>query len=264
MTRLDPLQFQGDVFFVTQGGNAVTDVGNFTWEVAYYEATPAARLSISSNILNRSNLNLFRFVYKEIDNVDILTGAQWCTAEDLGEWYSEHYDITDERMVDEGITYAIVDDMHPLDFGPGLVAYFPPDEGDMFAMLIPYDDTSISFYVFLTTDSGMYGRYWLLDEGESPEDSGYFFRGTILAMQKANDSSGAGNLGKSGESSSEISGEISQGVIAKTDSGSHKLLQIEQGAPMATQLFAPENVSTAFDRLSNVYELQVKPSRALD
>lgn len=264
MTRLDPLRFQGDVYFVTQGGGAITDVGNFTWEAAYYEATPAAKLSITSNILNRSNLTLVRLVYKEIDKVDILTGTQWTTAEEIGTWYSESYEITDERISSEGKTYAVVDDMHPLDYGPGLVGYFPPGEGEMYALMVPYDDTTSSFYAFLATDSGMYGRYWMLDEGETPEGNGYFFRGTALAMQEANDSSGIGAILSRSGADPEWSEVSSQLALSRADGGSLKALEVEQTEQMANPLFAPEDISSVFEKLSSAYEQKVKISRDLD
>ena len=73
----DPLQYRGDVFFVTNGGTTVSDVGNFTWSVTQTEGSPGATLTISSNILNVNNLSLERFVYVEEDKIDILTGADW-------------------------------------------------------------------------------------------------------------------------------------------------------------------------------------------
>ena len=185
-TSIDPLVFEGQVFFVLEPGVQEEVVGSFRWETRVVNAAPAARLSITSNILNDSNLQLIRFAYLEEDEVDAVTGGDWTIATRiLGITFGDHYAISDERLVDDGISYARVLDLGDTD-KQGLVGYFPPGEGDFYAMLVQFDEDTDIFYVFFANNGNMYGRFWLLDEGETPTGDGNFFRGVADTLQVQN------------------------------------------------------------------------------
>lgn len=179
----DPMRYRGDVFSVTNGGSAASDVGSFTWEAGIFEASPAATLDISSNILNRSNLSLVRFSYVEDDKVDMFTAGNWdIITRILSVSFGESYGISDERYVDDGITYAVVFDNSQPD-NMGIVGYFPPARGDVFAMLVEFDTNTNEFYVFYASDTEMFGRSWLLDDGEDPTGNGYYFHASADTFQ---------------------------------------------------------------------------------
>jgi hypothetical protein len=184
----DPLKFGGDVFFVSNGGSTVKDVGNFTWTVTYFQGAPAAKLTLTSNILNVTNLTLVRFGYVETDKVDMLSGANWnITRRILGVGFSDHYAITDNRTIGEnGRVYAIIENNEQPD-RVGIVGYVSPEDGDYYAMLVEFNDDGTNvFYVFFSNNTDMYGRYWLLDEGEKLSGDGYYFRGGIDSLQEYN------------------------------------------------------------------------------
>ena len=181
---LDPLTFEGDVFFVTEPGVRQDDVGDFRWVSTDDEASPAVRLTITSNILNRTNLSLVRTSYVETDKVDMLTGGDWnIIGRIMGISFGDHYSIIDTRIVQDGITYAGVVDAADTD-KIGVVAYYPPEDGNAYGMLVPLTDTSNAFYVFYANNTDMYGRYWLLSEGDSPSGDGHYFRGSADTMQE--------------------------------------------------------------------------------
>ncbi len=192
MTSLDPLIFQGDVFSVNNNGSTITDVGNFTWSVTQFEASPAATLTISSNILNMNSLALIRFSYAEIDKVDMFTGGDWNIVRRLlGITFGDHYGITDVRIKSDGKTFAgIIDNSEPDKIG--VIGYFPPDEGDLYSMLVQFDDDTNAFYVFFASDTDMYGRYWLLDEGETVSGNGSYFHGNADTIQSTDSGGGGG------------------------------------------------------------------------
>jgi hypothetical protein len=184
----DPLKFRGDVFFVTNGGSTVRNVGDFTWTVTYFEGAPAAKLTLSSNILDVTNLPLIRFSYAETDKVDMLSGANWnINRRILGTGFSDHYAITDNRTTGEnGRVYAIIEDNEQPD-RVGIVGYVSPEDGDYYAMLVEFNDKGTNaFYVFFANNTNMYGRYWLLDEGEELKGDGNYFRAGIDSLQEYN------------------------------------------------------------------------------
>ncbi len=179
---------------MSNGGSTSTDVGSFTWVVSGFEASPAARLTLTSNILDVNNLALIRFSYVEIDKVDMISGGDWnIVRRVLGVTFGDHYDITDERSVDDGITFALVRDNSVLN-KIGVIAYFPPDKGDNYAMFIEFIDDTNVFYVFVASDTDMYGRYWLLDEGEDLTGNGSYFRGSADTIQSTGSGGGGGGV----------------------------------------------------------------------
>jgi len=183
--------FQGNVYFISNGGSTATDVGNFTWSVGEFEAEPAALLTITSNILNATNLGLVRLSYAEIDKVDVLTGGHWNIIRRMSnETFGDHYEITDTRVVEEEVTYARVIDQYDTNL-EGLVGYAQVEEGDFYVMLVEFDFGDFLFYAFLATDTDMYGRYWLLGPDEEPTGDGYHFRGAADTMQAASSGSSA-------------------------------------------------------------------------
>lgn len=267
MSQLDPLRFTGDVYFVTQGGGAISDVGNFTWSVTQFEASPAASLSISSNILNRSNLQLVRFVYSEIDKIDTITGADWDIVEHILITFGSNYAITDERFYDDGQTYVIVGNNDD-DDDIGVASYFPSGEGDAYALMIPLDVDTDNFYVFYATDSNLYGRFWLLDDGESPTNSGYYFHGSIASMQAENNSTGDGGGGGGATVTSDSPPVIfSDSGLAKNAAADQKALKelaYDQGSSLPEPMFSQDVVSSIFERLSRVYRNETVSGGRLD
>ena len=194
LTPEDPLKFRGDVFFVSNGGTTVKDVGSFTWLVTQAGAAPAATLTLSSNILDVTNLVLTRFSYAEIDEVDMLTGGDWnIVRRILGITFGDSYDITDTRVVVDGITAAGIVDNADTD-KIGVVAYFPPSQGDSYAMILEFSGDTEVFYIFFATNADMYGRYWLLDEGESPTGDGSYFHGNADTPQLTGGGGGTGSM----------------------------------------------------------------------
>jgi hypothetical protein len=185
MTSNDPPRFQGNVYFISNNGTAAADVGNFTWTAGNHEAAPAALLTLSSNILNVTNLGLARFSYAEIDKVDMLTGGDWnITRRVDGSTFGDQYSIDDTRMVEDGITYAgVVDNWDP-DL-EGLVGYFADPGGDFYGMLVEFDSVSSVFYIFIGNDTDLYGRYWFLEDDEEPTGGGDHFRAAADSMQVA-------------------------------------------------------------------------------
>jgi len=181
----DPLRYRGDVFSVTNNGSSTTDVGDFTWEVFIVEASPAARLTISSDILNKSDLSLIRFSYVEDDKVDMFTAADWDIVTRLISFsYADSFGITDERFVEDGITFATIFDNAEPD-QVGVIGYFPPGEGDVYSMGIEFDSETMEFFVFYASDTEMFGRGWLLGDGEEPTGNGYYFHGAADTMQSS-------------------------------------------------------------------------------
>ena len=185
LTSADPLVFRGDAFFVSNGGAAVTDVGNFTWSVKDFEASPAAALTLSSNILDVTNLDLTRFKYAESDKLDMLTGGDWNMIRRIFSTFGDSYVFSDDRSVDDGITFAEVIDNSDNTL-TGQVGYFPPGRGELYAMLLEFDEDTNVFYVFFASNTDMFGRYWLLDEGEIVDDNHHYFNGSVDTMQAVN------------------------------------------------------------------------------
>lgn len=248
-TRMDPLEFRGDVLYVTNGGASETDVGNFTWRVGYYNAMPAARLDISSNILNYSNLLLTRFSYMEIDEIDIISGADWNIVEEILIMFADNYSITDDRLVEDGITYVLVVNNYD-DDDIGVAAYYPPEQGEMFGMLVPMDEDTNNFYVFYADDTNMYGRYWLLDADESPTGSGYYFHGSTASMQEANDHAGVSSTPAHPSIQSSDAKVDLPGIMADENAIKQKKLEYMRIAEELDPMFSDEQVAEIFESVS--------------
>jgi hypothetical protein len=74
-------------------------------------------------------------------------------------------------LVQDGKTYVIIENIVSPE-KVGVLGFFGPGEGNMYAMLMTFSDDSTVFYTFLASNTDLYGRYWLLDEDESPSGSG--------------------------------------------------------------------------------------------
>lgn len=251
-----PLTFRGDVFFVTGGGSASSDVGNFTWIVEDHEAAPSAKLTITSNILNRTNLNLIRFSYVEDDKVDMFTAADWnIVRRILGVTFGDHYGIFDDRVVEDGTTYALVADNTDLD-KIGVIAYYSDNNGYTYAMLLPFTDGSNVFYVFLANDIEMYGRYWLLEEGENPSGNGNYFRGSADTMQASNqtlmfDQPG---LGTAGNNALNEAGAVND--------NRRREIEVQDEAPSdLDEMFPRELVQRAYVKTLRLFESRLDRSK---
>lgn len=247
MSTFDPLVFTGDVFFISDGGATATDVGDFSWSVRDFEASPAAALTLSSHILQTNDLLLQRFSYVEIDKVDMLTGGDWNMYRRIaGASFADSYWIKDQRFVENGITFAEVEDNGE----PGTIgdlAYFPPGEGDLFSILLPFDADTDIFYVFIARDSDLFGRYWLLDIGAEPTGTGYYFQGSADTFQATGEESAAQSKG---------SDQLPQSDGPAAGPGGRAALQdLEQqrdatSAAQLPQMFPPARVSRAHALLS--------------
>ena len=161
-----------------------SDVGDFTWSVGDSEAAPMAMLTITSNILNATDLELIRFSYAEKDRVDMITGGDWnITRRSSGGTSGNLYGITDERIIEDEVTYATV--INREEPGKrGTVAYFPDADGDFFGMMVDFGSSSEVFYLFLATNANMYGHFWILDPGQQPSGNGDHFRASADTMQQ--------------------------------------------------------------------------------
>ncbi|MDT8322312.1 MAG: hypothetical protein RQ826_17495 [Xanthomonadales bacterium] len=247
MSTFDPLVFTGDVFFISDGGATATDVGDFSWNVRDFEASPAAELTLSSNILQADDLLLKRFSYTEIDKVDMITGGDWNMYRRVaGASFADSYWIKDQRFLEDGIIFAEVEDNGE----PGTIgdlAYFPPGDGDLFSMLLPFDADTDIFYVFIARDSDMFGRYWLLGIGEAPTGTGNYFQGSADTFQ---------STGKESTVQGTESVQLSQSDGPATGSSGRAALQDLEQQQSATsvaqlpQMFPPARVNRAHALLS--------------
>ena len=99
----------------------------------------------------------------------------------------------------------------------------------------------------------------LVTGGEAPEGNGYFFRGTALAMQEANDYSGVGAISSKSGSDSVWSEVNPQLALSRADGGSLKALEVEQVEQMATPLFAPEDISLSNYSSTCLHRMRRRP-----
>ncbi len=208
MTSNSPLVYKGDVYFVVERGQEET-VGTFTWSVAESSSEPAVSLTMRSNIFNVTNQILYRGSYSESDKVDLLTGGDWnIVRRSLGISFADLYGISDERYEDDGMTFAAVfDTVDPEKLG--VLAYFPPGDGNFYSILIEFLDDVNAFYVFFADNTDMYGRYWLLDPGEDPTGNGSEFRGVVNSLQSSSSGGGGGGQTKTDPMDHKQNGDIS-------------------------------------------------------
>lgn len=182
----DPLEYRGDVFFVTNGGSTVTNVGKFTWTVRELESSPASIFTITSNILNVTNLQLRRFVYVEKDKIDILTGADWnIVTRVLGISFAYHYGIYDDRIESDGnVGVPVVNNADEEEIGAAMFTSLGQENA--YGIMIPFLEETNLFAIFLASDTEMFGRYWLLDPNETPTGNGNYFHGSADTIQASN------------------------------------------------------------------------------
>jgi hypothetical protein len=184
----DELVFSGDVFFVTDGGTTISDVGDFTWSTTHSAAVPASKLTLSSNILNVTDLELDRFSYAESDKLDMLTGGNWNIKREIsGVTFGDNYFISDQRMTNSrGDTYVPVIDNSIPELA-GSASYDPDENGGIYCIFVEFTEETDAFYVFWANDTDMFGRYWILFPGETPSGTGNHFRGAIDTFQNVSD-----------------------------------------------------------------------------
>jgi hypothetical protein len=252
---IDPFIYHGDVFFVTNGGSSVTDVGNFTWSVADHEASPAALLTITSNILNATDLGLVRFSYSETDKVDMLTGADWNIIRHMSdETFGDNYAINDMRVVEDGMTFAeVVDNMDAS--RTGVVGYVPSGGGDFFAMLLEFDSDTDVFYMFFGTNTDMYGRYWLVDADDAPTGDGSDFRAAVDSWQAVDTtkSGGTGVTSKSGDAPQSVSNSDSKTNAAEFSARKDlEKVGYDNADEELEPLFSQAAIRSAFEKLARV------------
>jgi len=250
-----PMRFRGDVFFQTEGGTMSSDVGDFTWVVGDSEAVPLATLTLTSNILDATDLKLIRFSFAEDDRVDMITGGDWnIIRRPADSTFADHYTINDSRIVEDGNTYASV--INRGDEGKqGRVGYFSDAEGDFYGMRVEYGATTEVFYLFLATNADMYGRYWIVETGEQPSGNGDYFRAAADNMQKADLNSSA-DTGMLQSLPVPGSGPIDSGRMEM------QALEMQQHKDSGGQLepmFDDSRVQYAFGKLSRTISTSSKP-----
>lgn len=244
VSQFSPVTFEGEVYFVTEPGVSEEQVGTFRWTQQYHRAGPAAELDISSNILNETGLSLRRFGYSEVDEIDMISGASWNIVRRIFSTFADFYGIGDDRTTDEdGIVYVPVVDLGDTE-RTGEAAYFPPANGDVYAMLVDFDEDTEAFYLFFASNTDMYGRYWLLDAGEEPVGDGNYFR---AATDTFHDPYSGGGSAAGG------SLEVAK-TTAPTSAQASQLKQLEQDQYDSTAnglqpMFTLDTVDTTFRKL---------------
>jgi len=243
-----PLKFRGDVFFLSNGGTESSDVGDFTWVVGDSEAAPIATLTLTSNILDVTDLELIRFSYAEDDKVDMISGGDWnIIRRSSNSTFGDHYGISDTRTVEDEITYVtVIDRGEPSN--QGRVGYFPDAEGDFYGMLVEYSEAREVFYLFLATDTDMYGRYWFLDLGEQPSGGGDHFRAAADTMQVAGSNSAANSAMLQSLSILESKPNASNEMDIKA----LEMLQHKVSGGQLEPMFEESRVQYAFRKLSSM------------
>lgn len=243
-----PFEFRGDVYSVTNNGTQASDVGDFTWRSQVHAASPAALLSISSNILNKSNLPLVRFSYVEDDKVDMFTAANWDVITRVsGISFGDSLAIYDDRIEEEGVTFAlVVNNADPDQIG--VIGYFPPPE-DAYGMGVQIDEDTMELFIFYASDTEMFGRGWLVDDGAAPTGNGYYFHASADTYQNPYEESGlltasaTMKLNKPASDSQQFEGE---------ESMKHSLARAQEGG--GSQMFSEDVVRSVFDKLKSSLE----------
>jgi hypothetical protein len=249
----NPMRYRGDVFSVTDNGSTATDVGNFTWEVSRFEASPAARLTISSDILNRSNLSLIRFSYVEDDKVDMFTAANWDIVTRIFSSFADSFGISDERFVEDGITFAVVIDNADPD-QLGVIGYFPPAEGDVYAMGVEFDSDTLEFFMFYASDTEMFGRGWLVDDGEEPTGNGYYFHGAADTFQRPFQV----QLATQGDRAFQAADETESDPGSSGESDKRRQSMADDPRMEASAMFTEADIQSAFRKIAKVYESRIR------
>jgi hypothetical protein len=245
----EPLVYQGEVYFVIEPGVTEELVGEFTWSVTMDKATPSANLNITSNILNVTDLQLGRFGFAEVDKIDIVSGGNWNIVRRVNRTsFSDHYVITDERSVDDGITYVSVTDLANPDLN-GVAGHFSSEGGDFFSMMMPFSEAANVFYVFYATHTDMYGRYWILEPGEEPSGEGSYFRAAVdNTQQSAKATSESRSPGKKDGSSTETGYLIYDPVQAEMRA--LELNEFKETRPLVIGWYNALGVGIAYTKLS--------------
>ena len=249
-----PPSYQGDVYFISREGATPSDVGSFTWTVDLYEGAPAAMLTIRSNILDATNLNLVRFKYAEKDRVDMLTGADWNISrrvenETWGDWYA----INDKRIVEGGVTFAtVVDKLFP-DM-TGIVGYMELEEGDFYIMEVEYSSDTVVLYAFVGSNTDLYGRYWFLAKSEEPTGNGLYARAAVDTFQAVNRTTSAGD----NPQLNSMPGSKTK-VTMRSALRDLEVLEYENASEEPGPMFSEEMIKSAFEKLVRAKQLIHKP-----
>ena len=253
----DPVVYMGEVYFLTNGSQTVTEVGTFEWRVQSYRSEPAAYLSMTSNILNVTGLLVTRFSFSEVDKIDLISGGEWnIITRILGITFGDHYDITDIRVdADDGTTGVGMFDMLD-DEKIGAALYH--EEGNAYGMLMQFTDTSDAFYVFNASNTDMYGRFWLLDEDETPTGSGYHFRGASETFQDEYRSANGG--AELAASSKRQQYGSNTNVALKADLNRIKELEIEGASSPLSPMFPDSVVQSIYKQTRKAFNSAKKSS----
>ena len=157
--------------------------------------------------------------------------------------FGDHYEITDIRFVHQGVNYARVFDKSD-DEKLGSVGYFSaegPDESAFFSMLVAFDVDTQVFYVFSGSNTDMYGRYWLLGEGDEPGGRGAYFRGAVDTFQAVDSSSQDGGVNAIPESRTN--------TVEISASGELEKLEYDNAGPQLEPMFSGAAVRSALEQL---------------
>lgn len=116
-------------------------------------------------------------------------------------------------------------------------------------MLVPFTETIDSFYVFYANNTNMYGRYWMLSEGEIPTGNGYYFSGSVATMQEP-------YFGESGNSESAAHVEAVSDSDGRTDLAAQEDLRAlktsmySKKKELLNQQFTEQSVQMIFEKLA--------------
>ncbi len=190
-TNSRPVRFAGDVFITNDDGNSTQDIGSFNLAAFIVSGQIGAEIDISSTILSRQDLVLQRFQYAEADPLDVFAGGDWFIVRNpASSTFSDTYNISQSRFEsNNGTPNTTV--FSEEDGRQGALAYFTDDF--VYGMLVEFNDTTDVFYMIAGTNATMFGRYWLLDDGESPVGAGSHFRAVADNTQSGPSGKGAVN-----------------------------------------------------------------------